>query len=165
MLREAVEREMADARERKVHFAEIGGWAVARHLRCSTEAIRLLVTGYALGQVLGGLKGVSTANLRHHSSSILRRMGARPLTARGNELPPYYEPLYSSELEILEFDSARPSPRYWFHIQQSCTALSRVTVVCPEPSNPLKSPLGQLEMPDREMQPAFWQYDPPFAMA
>jgi hypothetical protein len=44
-LRETVEAQIATARRRNVRFAEIGGWAIARDLRCTTEAIRMLVTG------------------------------------------------------------------------------------------------------------------------
>jgi hypothetical protein len=161
-LRESVEAGIATARQKNMQFAEIGGWAIADELRCTTEAIRMLVAGYALLEMVGGVMGVSTANLRHHSSSILRRMGARPLVARGQELPSYYEPSYSSELEILEFDSTRPTPRYWSHIQESRAALSRVTVICPEPSIARKPRVHPLDGADerRESRIRSWCYSP-----
>jgi hypothetical protein len=133
LLRQAVEAEIGSARRRQIRFAELGGWAVTRRLRCTTEAVRLVLAGYALGQLLGGTLGVSTVNVHHHSASILRRIGGLPLLAGGTQLPAFYEPQYRAELEILLFDSHRPNPRYDHHIQQCRTALAEIMVICAEP--------------------------------
>ncbi len=133
LLRQAVEAEIGSARRRQIRFGELGGWAVARHLRCTAEAVRLVLAGYALGQVLGGVLGLSTVNVRHHSASILRRIGGLPLLAGGVELPAFYEPQYRAELEILLFDAHQPNPRYENHIQQCRTALAEIMVICSEP--------------------------------
>jgi hypothetical protein len=161
-LRESVEAQIAAARQKNMRFAEIGGWAISRDLRCTTEAVRMLVAGLALCKLVGGVMGISTANLSHHSSSILRRMGARPLVARGQELPSYYEPAYAADLEILEFDSIRPSPRYSRHIEESCAALSRVTVICPEPAIAGKPQAHPLDGADdrHESRIRSWCYSP-----
>lgn len=129
VLREAVEEEIRIARDRGLRFVEIGGWAVSRRLRCTTEAVRICVAGYALSQAIGGTIGLGTANIGHHSSAILRRMGGRPLAKADQPIPRYYEPRYRAELEILRFDSAEPNPRYAAQIEQCVRALSTVTVI------------------------------------
>ena len=130
-LREAVEDTIDEAASRGVRFAEFGGWAVSSDIRCTTEAVRMVLTGYALGRILGGFLGVSTVNRRHHSASILRRIGARPLADRGSEIPPYYEPAYRSELEILQFDSERTAPQFDDRIEQCAALIDEVQVVAP----------------------------------
>ncbi len=116
-VREAVETELDCARRRGVWFVELGGWAVCESLRCTTEAIRTLLTVYALSQVRGGAVGLSSATTRHHSSSILRRIGGRPLKASGVEVSSYYDAQYACEMELLSFDSESPNPRYASWIQ------------------------------------------------
>jgi hypothetical protein len=111
-LRAAVEADLELARQRDVAYVEFGGWAVSEELRCSTEALRIALGVYSLAQSLGGCVGISAATRRHHSSSILRRIGGRPLMAEGVELPPYYDPQYSCEMEMLRFESCSPNPRY-----------------------------------------------------
>jgi hypothetical protein len=92
----------------------------------------MLLAGYALAEAIGGAAGISTVNLRHGSASILRRMGGIPLESDGTELPSYYEPQYSSELEILRFDSKSANPRFRARIQECRALLGHVPVVCPE---------------------------------
>src|SRR5579862_5358610 len=111
-VREAIQAELARARRRGFYFVELGGWAVSEKQRCSSDAIRMLMTVYALAQSMGGAVGFSTATTRHHSSSILRRVGGRPLTARGMEIPPYLDSHYKCEMELLTFDSTSPEAHY-----------------------------------------------------
>ncbi|MGH9326165.1 MAG: hypothetical protein ACRD2B_05685 [Terriglobia bacterium] len=132
VLRAAVEEEIRIARRRGVRFVEFGGWAVSRRLRCTTEAVRMCLAWFALCQAIGGTIGLGTANTGHHSSSILRRMGGRPLAKAGQPIPRYYEPSYRAELEILRFDSAEPNPRYAALIEQCLRALVMITVITSE---------------------------------
>jgi len=111
-LRAAVEADRRLAGARGVSYVEFGGWALAEELRCSIEGLRIALAMYGLAQNLGGCIGVSSATRRHHSSSILRRIGGRPLVAEGVELPAYYDAQFSCQMEILRFDSASPNPRY-----------------------------------------------------
>jgi hypothetical protein len=111
-LRAAIEDDLCLARGRDVPYVELGGWALAKELRCSTEGLRMALAMYGLAQNLGGVIGVTTATRRHNSSSILRRIGGRSLVAEGVELPGYYDPQYNCEMEILRFDSTEPNPRY-----------------------------------------------------
>jgi len=133
-VRSAVEAQLECARQRGVWYVELGGWALSESLRCSTEAIRTLLTVYALSQVHGGALGLSTATTRHHSSSILRRIGGRTLKSNGTEIPSYYDPHYKCEMELLSFDSEAPNERYSVWIDDCREMLHQVpVVVCAPP--------------------------------
>lgn len=134
LLERAVEEQIRLARFRGRHFAEIGGWAVARNLRCTTEAVRLVLAGYALGEMLGGIAGVSTANTGHHSSSILRRIGGTPLSIGEVPFPSFYEPQYRAELELLCLDSFWPNPVYSRYVRQCRAELETATTIFSSPS-------------------------------
>jgi hypothetical protein len=128
-VREAIETELECARSRGALYVELGGWAVSPSLRCSTEAIRTLLTVYALSQVQGGALGLSTATTRHHSSSILRRIGGRTLKAKGVEIPSYYDSRYRCDMELLSFDSSAPNDRYAAWIDDCRQMLRHVPMV------------------------------------
>ena len=110
-------------------FSEVGGWAIVPEKRCTSEALRIAMATYSLAQILGGCVGISTATERHHSSSILRRIGGRSLECDGTELPSYYDPQYRCRMEVLRFDSSLPdaSCRRW--VEQLSERLAEVTVV------------------------------------
>jgi hypothetical protein len=143
-VRAAVETELDCARRRGVWYVELGGWAVCESLRCTTEAVRTLLTVYALSQVRGGAVGLSSATTRHHSSSILRRIGGRPLKAHGVEVPSYYDATYACEMELLSFDSESPNERYAGWIRDCREGLHQVPVVLGAPENTCASDLLRL---------------------
>ncbi len=145
-MREAVETELDCARRRGVWFVELGGWAVCESLRCTTEAIRTLLTVYALSQLRGGAVGLSSATARHHSSSILRRIGGRPLNAKGVEVSPYYDAQYACEMELLSFDSESPNQRYAGWINGCREVLHQIPVVLGAPANACASDLLRLHV-------------------
>ena len=130
-LREAIDGELASARRRNCPYIELGGWAIAETLRCTTEAIRMALTAYGLGRAFGGALGISTVTLRHCSASILRRIGGLSLTAQGAALPAYYDPQYKCEMEILRFDSAFLNPRYGMWVDDCQSQLRGTTVIEP----------------------------------
>src|SRR5215212_2543785 len=80
---QGVEAELARARSEYLRYAEVGGWAVAKESRCTSEGLLLALAGYSLGRICGGCLGITTATVRHCSSSILRRLGGAPLDADG----------------------------------------------------------------------------------
>lgn len=127
--RTAVEEELGAARSRDLPYVELGGWALSEELRCTTEAVRMIVAMYGLAELLGGALGISTATTRHGSSSILRRIGGKSLFGDGAALPPYYDPSYRCQMEVLRFDSAEPSPRYAGWIEECRAHLPYVPVV------------------------------------
>jgi hypothetical protein len=134
LLQQAVEEQAQFTRLQGMHFAEIGGWAVAKHLRCTTEAVRLVLAGFALGQSLGGVSGISTANTGHHSSSILRRIGGTPLSVGEIAFPSFYEPQYRAELEILCMDSFRLNRPYDRYVQDCLAEIETATVISSVPA-------------------------------
>jgi hypothetical protein len=107
-----VESELARARRDYLRYAEVGGWAVEKESRRTSVGPLLALAGYSLGQIGGGCLGITTATVRHCSSSILRRLGGSPLEVAGSTIPSYYDPKYRCEMEILRFDSRRPNPKH-----------------------------------------------------
>jgi len=132
--RNAVETEMERARQEHLRFGEVGGWAVAENHRWTLEPLRIILATYGLLELLGGCAGVATATSRHHSSTILRRLGLRALEWDGVALPPYYDPQYRCDMEVLSFDSRYPNPKYRGWVEELASCLSTAPVVCA--SNP-----------------------------
>jgi hypothetical protein len=129
-LRKSVSLDLQLAQTELLRYVEAGGWALAPELRCTAEALHIALASYALGELLGGCLGLSTATVRHHSASILRRLGGSTLVCDGQPLPPYYDPAYRCEMEIVRFDSRMPSPKYQALVNQLKAELALAPVVC-----------------------------------
>jgi hypothetical protein len=129
-----VESELERARRERIRYAEVGGWAVTKESRCMSDGLVLALAGYGLGRISGGCLGITTATVRHCSSSILRRIGGASLCADGIEVPSYYDPRYKCEMEILRFDSRRPSASYSGLIEEVREKMARVLVIALPPS-------------------------------
>lgn len=127
-----VESELKRARRDALRYAEVGGWAVSERSRCTSEGLVLALAGYSLGRICGGCLGITTATVRHCSSSILRRIGGAPLAADGTPVPSYFDPRYGCEMEILRFDSRRPNPKFNDLIEKLREAMASVSIVAPE---------------------------------
>lgn len=130
LLRNAIERELSLARRRDCSYVEVGGWAIASDFRHSGEAVTIALATYALAEALGGCIGITTATVRHSSSTILRKLGGRSLEHDGGEIPPYFDPQYGCEMELLRFDSSAPSQRVQPHIGEISGNLGSVMVLC-----------------------------------
>jgi hypothetical protein len=89
----------------------------------------LALAAYALGRSFGGALGLTTATVRHSSSRILRRLGGSLLEVAGALVPPYYDPRYACEMELLRFDSRRPCVKYGGLIDLLGRKLANVPVV------------------------------------
>jgi hypothetical protein len=126
---QAVEGELARARRDGLRYAEIGGWAVAPESRCSSEGLVLALAAYSLGRIAGGALGLTTATVRHSSSTILRRIGGSSLEAEGVPVPSYYDPRYKCHMELLRFDSRRPAGPYSAAVDALERRLEEVLVV------------------------------------
>ena len=135
-LRAAVEAEMDAARLRHIGFAEVGGWAITEEKRFTMEALRIALATYGLAQLLGGAIGLTTATTRHHSSTILRRIGGRSLQFCNLDLPSYFDPQYRCQMEVLRFDASRPNPAYRDAIEQLRALLATVSVIAAVPDSP-----------------------------
>jgi hypothetical protein len=134
-LQASVEEELRQAKWRGCSYVEMGGWAITEALRCTSEALRMIITAYAFAQLSGGALGITNATLRSCSASILRRIGGRRLMTGDVELPSYSETKYESlEAEILRFDSSTPNPRYRKWLEECETHLRDMPVICHTPS-------------------------------
>jgi hypothetical protein len=134
--RQAVEAEIVHARKSKLGFGEVGGWAVGEEFRRSLEPLRVILTSYALGQLLGGCTGVATATFRHGSASVLRRIGLNPLQWDGAALPPYFDKRYGCEMEVLRFDTRSPNAKYQESVTALIGALAESPVICYDARKP-----------------------------
>src|ERR1051326_2267749 len=130
MLRLSVTAELYRAQSEGLRFIEAGGRALAPERRCTTEALHIALGSYAIGDLLGGALGLSTATVRHHSSSILRRLGGGSFIWGNQALPPYYDPAYQCEMEVVRFDSRRPNPKYRGVVDKLRAELPSSKVLC-----------------------------------
>jgi hypothetical protein len=128
--RSAVEAEMRHARKMRLGFGEVGGWAVAKAFRRTLEPLRVILTSFALGQLLGGCTGVATATFRNGSSDVLRRIGLNPLQWDGSALPPYFDKRYGCQMEVLRFDTRCPNAKYQEAVTGLSAALAGSPVIC-----------------------------------
>jgi hypothetical protein len=128
-LHAAVDSEIRRARRAGLYYAELGGWAVPRERRCTSEGLILALAGYGLSRLLGGAIGITAANVTHASSSILRRLGGSYLESDGMTLPAYYDPAYNTMIELLRFDSRRPSAKFCGLIDMARASLTTVSVI------------------------------------
>ena len=127
--RRAVQAELDQASRLGFAYVELGGWVVGEELRCSTEAIRMLLMMFALSRSLGGALALSTATKRHSSAAILRRTGGQSITDGEVEVSPYYDSHHNCEMEILRFDSRFPTPRYAGWIREFTDALRHIQIL------------------------------------
>ncbi len=148
-LQDAVGSELALSRELNLPYVEVGGWALIEGIRRTTEAFRMVIAMFGLSQALGGAVGLSTANHRNRSASILRRIGGRPLESARQELPPYHDPRYRCEMEILRFWSWSPNPRFKAMVDEVKAELRDILVWTKgTPKRPwLDSPYSSLPTP------------------
>ncbi|MCU1384011.1 MAG: hypothetical protein JWL71_2708 [Acidobacteria bacterium] len=145
----AVETEMKRARSAGLRFAELGGWAISKERRGTPEGLMMALATYSLSRMLGGALGITTANVAHSCSSILRRLGGAYLEIDGAAIPSYFDPRYNTEIDLLRFDSRCPSPKYAELIDVVVAKLANVLVV----GSALESALDGLESIGRLAQP------------
>jgi hypothetical protein len=146
-LRRAVEQEMETARQRGLTYIEVGGWALDESVRGSADALRSVLFTYAWSQVIGGCMGLSTATHRNGSASILRRIGGRPLEWDGQELPPYYDPQFKCDMEVIRFDSYDSSTKYRHAIDEMKWQIPSMPVIAGKSSNPWNAFVNLLQRP------------------
>lgn len=125
----AVESEIGRARSAGLRFAELGGWAISKERRGTPEGLMMALATYGLSRMLGGALGITTANVAHSCSSILRRLGGAYLQFDGAPIPSYFDPRYNTEIDLLRFDSRTPSPKYAELIDVVIGKLANVSVV------------------------------------
>jgi hypothetical protein len=130
LFRRAICHELAVAQASRVGFAELGGWALDRNYRCTTEALRIVLATHSLANLVGDAICVSTATVRNCSASILQRLGGKPLELAGITFPVYNDPKYNCDMEVLRFDSRRPAERFVQWIAGIRRQMTDIPVVC-----------------------------------
>ncbi len=138
-LAQSIRETYAEATDRGIYLAEVGGWAVAEQYRCRAEALRLALCTFGLGRLVGGSVGYTTATVRHCSASILRRLGGQSVWVDGTEVPRYFDARYDCDMEILRFDSDEPSERYANILDLLCADLANSKVLTAAVQAPLPS--------------------------
>jgi hypothetical protein len=142
-VREAVENDIKLALEQQLSYVEVGGLALAEEWRGTSAVLDILVASYALGHLWGGCLGYCTATIRHSSSSILRKIGGARFQVRGEALPPYKDPGYGCEMELLRFDSRSPARRFIPLINEVEEKLATgIGIVCSRSEELRKSVVG-----------------------
>jgi len=128
-VRKAIEDEMARARDERLRFGEVGGWAISKERRHGSEALRIVLSTYALLQLLGGCIGLATATVRHGSAEILKKIGLSKLCTEDASVEAYYEPQYDCLMEMLRFDSRRANGRFMGWIEELRSHMAGVSVI------------------------------------
>jgi hypothetical protein len=129
-LRLSVEERLDEVREQGLQFAELGGWALAREYRHTKAALEILLGPYVWADLIGHCLCSCTAAARNNSASILRRVGGASFRYRGQELPPYFDPQYGCNMELLHFDSRQVPYRFRALVDEMRRNISRVPVIC-----------------------------------
>jgi hypothetical protein len=158
-VRAAVEAELDRATLRGLSYVEIGGWAVSPEWRFTSGAVKMLLSVYALARLTGGALGLSGATTRHHSSSILKRVGGSPLMAGNEEIRSYFDPQYNCQMELLRFDSNSPNPKYAAGIQECGKAIVEAPLLFPAYSETYSNDLLALHLAvNKEHEsPEYWE--------
>ena len=125
----AVESEIGRARHAGLRFGELGGWAISKERRGTPDGLMMTLAVYALCRMRGGAVCITTANVAHSCSSILRRVGGSYLEFEGTPIPSYFDPRYKTDIDLLRFDSRSPNPKYVDLIQLIVGRLANVAVV------------------------------------
>jgi hypothetical protein len=141
-LRRAVEADVALARARGLAYVEVGGWAIHGSVRRGTEALRIALGTYALSRRLGGCIGLTTATMRHHSATMLQKIGGSVLSLAGAPIPTYFDPQYQCEMAILRFQSDQANPRFESWIDCLDVKLRTVPVIY---NSPVRAKLRPVE--------------------
>ena len=95
---------------------------------------------YGLSRVVGGSLGMTTANVAHSCSAILRRLGGSFFEVDGTQIPTYFDHRYNTEIDLLRFDSRQPNHKYAALVDQMSEHFAEVQVIsreCDERRNPI----------------------------
>jgi hypothetical protein len=78
---------------------------------------------------------------------MLRRIGLGGMLSAGEELPTYYDPHYGCHMQVLQFDSRHPNPKYHAWVAELESDLMGARVVCGKAPQLRESPrsLGRLQ--------------------
>src|SRR3954470_3940127 len=122
--RRAIASDLTFARENRLTFIEVGGWAIESAFRQTRAALEVLLASFAWGRMIGGATGCCTATFRNSSASMLRRIGGRSLEHNNEVIPPYTDASYGCMMEALRFHFQDFDPRYHKMVDSIYTRMS-----------------------------------------
>ncbi len=134
-IRQSVENDLALVREKHLTYVECGGLALTEELRGTKAALEILLASFAWGNLMEGCISTCTATVRHKSSTILQKVGGVPFPLADGCLPPYFDPHYDCQIQILRFDSREHHPRFKPMIEELCAKLQDSPVLVGRPSS------------------------------
>lgn len=140
---EAISSELQRARDEGLRYVEVGGWAVSEKSRRTAGSLALALAVYGFSRRGAGTLAMTTATFRHCSAKILKRLGGARFDTGTETLPPYYDPRYRCQMELLRFDSRRPNPQYEGLIARIEQTLDRVRVIA-RPLEPAMATVGHM---------------------
>jgi hypothetical protein len=108
----AIRSLLQQANDRNIRFGEAAAWAVEENIRHRRGSMMIAVAGWSLLQTLGHALVIAAPTLRHHTSSIERRLGGFPLTFQGSPLGLFHAPSHRCDMEFVWFDTERPLPKF-----------------------------------------------------
>jgi len=126
----AVEAELRAARQMQLPYVEMGGWVMADRFRGTRKSLLSLLASYAFVRLIPGALAICPATERNQSAGILRRMGGHLLEVFGAAIPPYFDPRYGCNMQMLRFDARELLPRYDDNVQQLMASLRHTPVIC-----------------------------------
>ena len=130
-LRKAVEQDLALAESLNWIVVEPGGWVVDEESRRGSDATTIALSAFAWSQLAGHCVAYVTATVKHGSASMLKRLGATPLTCEGEELPQYFDTSYGCGMQILRLQTGCLHSRFSANIEELKTTLTKAPVFRP----------------------------------
>jgi hypothetical protein len=130
----AVEEELKGAHEIGLPYIEMGGWAIAEHLRGTRHFLLSVLASYAFVRLIPGAFAICPATERNGSAAVLRRIGGRLFEVSTTPIPAYFDARYGCQMQMLRFDARQSPPGYEESVQQLMARLIESPVICADPS-------------------------------
>jgi hypothetical protein len=110
---------------------EPGGWATSNEGGSASRGITLACSAWSVFRSYKKpVVALGTATARHASADMLRKLGGTPLIYQGKELPPFHDPFYGCQMELLSFDQ-HVAPEYQSVVQELDQFFRTALVIAP----------------------------------
>jgi hypothetical protein len=108
----AMENFIETGNVKNYQVCETGGWAASITYQANAATLTLPLGAWSFSRVLTNQIGIASATERNGSAEMLKRIGGWRLKLDGEELPPFYDPVYNCKMELLCFDSDTLNPKF-----------------------------------------------------
>lgn len=126
-----LEEFMCYGESRNYQITETGGWAVAEKFQFNAASLALPLARWSFSRILPRQISIAAATERNGSAEMLKRIGGWRLKLNGEELPPFYDPGYKCQMELLCFDSDILNPKFEPAVRDLQTLLEEQCVSLP----------------------------------